>query len=151
MLKIVIKNEYGSFEMGGGSHKNAQILETSGFGLPSKEMQSVTFSGQAGITPTSVRDLERTLTISLSFYGGQRDVERLYRILYREADIYCTFGTRRRKIHGICINPEAVSYTHLDVYKRQPLHLKRMPKIRINEKHKQRGGSSPPHKFYKER
>lgn len=106
MLKIVIKNEYGSFEMGGGSHKNAQILETSGFGLPAKEMQSVTFSGQAGITPTSVRDLERTLTISLSFFGGQRDVERLYRILYREADIYCTFGTRRRKIHGICINPE---------------------------------------------
>ena len=107
-MKITLANDFGVFEMGGGSHPSARVQEIVGIGLPSKEMQSVTFSGQPGITNTGIRDRERTITIKFDFYGDQKDVEKLLRIVYRETDILISSGGRRRKISGICINPEDV-------------------------------------------
>ena len=105
---IHIKNEYGSIEAGGGNHPSARVLEIRGLGLPSKETKNIVFSGQAGNTLTNVRDMERVITLKLDFYGGQREIEKIYRLIYHEAEILFCFGERRRKIKGICVNPEEV-------------------------------------------
>lgn len=107
-MKVVIKNKHGSFEMGGGRHPTARILNISGMGLPIKEANTVTFAGQPGHTTENTRDLSRTITISCDFSGSQSEIERLYKILYRPVELWFTFGSRRRKITGICINPEDV-------------------------------------------
>lgn len=103
-MEIKLKNKTGSFELGGGSHPNAHLESVSGLGLLQKEAKTVTFAGQAGRTQTSIRDMERVITMSFNFYGGQDEAERLYRMLYNEVDIYITSGERRRKITGQCLN-----------------------------------------------
>lgn len=107
-MKVIIKNKYGKFEMGGGKHPTARILNISGLGLPVKEANTVTFAGQPGHTTESIRDLSRTITISCDFCGGQKEITRLYRMLYHPVELWFTFGEHRRKINGICINPEDV-------------------------------------------
>lgn len=107
-MKVIIKNKYGSFEMGGGYHRIANIKNISGLGPPIKEASTVTFAGQPGHITEKTRDLSRTITISCDFVGGQQEIERLYKILYYPVELWFTFGSRRRKINGICINPEDI-------------------------------------------
>ena len=108
-MKIILKNKYGEFIMGGGSHPRARIINIDGLGLMAREVNSITFEGQPGVTTTSSRDLQRTITISLDFYGGEHEVEKLYRIIYEPVEILCFFGEKRRKITGRCINACDVS------------------------------------------
>ncbi len=103
-MEIKIKNDMGVFCIGGGNDPVARLSEIIGLGLPQKESATVIFAGQPGRTQTGIRDMERVITISFDFYGGQYEVEKLYKILYNEADIFITSGTRRRKITGQCLN-----------------------------------------------
>ena len=103
-MRIVLENEYGKFEMGGGTHPVARIQEKSGFGLVDKEATTVTFSGQAGRTTTDIRDTERTITLLIDFYGEPGKVEKLYSILHYPVNIKCFFGARRRQISGRILN-----------------------------------------------
>lgn len=107
-MRLLIKNEYGKLEMGGGKHSAARIINIVGLGLPTKEVETITFSGEPGHLTKNVRDMSRTITISFDFYGGQREIERLYKMLYYPVELLFTFGTRQRKITGRCINPEDV-------------------------------------------
>lgn len=117
-MRIVLENEYGCFEMGGGSHASARIISAAGFGVVGKEVETATFEGQAGRTTTSVRDVERTITLSIDFNGGQHEIERLYRIIYYPVDILCFFGDgRRRKIRGRLI--DSTDYEQIIYHKLQ--------------------------------
>ena len=107
-MRIVIKNEYGSLEIGGGNHPSARLLDAAGLGLPNKEIEVIAFAGQAGQTINSIKDSTRTITISFDFYGGQSQIEKIYKLLYKEVGIYITVGDKKRKITGICVNPEEV-------------------------------------------
>lgn len=107
-MKMIIKNEFGSFELGGGNNSLARIQSIVGLGLPTKEVERVNFSGQPGQSTKSVRDMSRTITVSFDFNGGQQEIERLYKILYRPVELLFIFGTRRRKISARCINPQEV-------------------------------------------
>ena len=98
-MLITLKNEFGTFEIGGGQHRCARLIEISGLGLAGKEITSVVFPSQAGHTVKKFRDTERVITMSFDFYGEPYTVERLYRILYRPLDIYFNRGDgTRRKI-----------------------------------------------------
>lgn len=107
-MKMIIKNEFGSFELGGGNNSSARIESIVGLGLPTKEPERINFSGQAGQLTKSVRDLSRTITVAFDFNGGQKEIERLYRILYHPVELLFTFGTNKRKIAARCINPQEV-------------------------------------------
>lgn len=107
-MKMIIKNEFGSFELGGGCNSSARIQSIVGLGLPTKEPERINFSGQAGQLTKSVRDLSRTITVAFDFNGCQKEIERLYKILYYPVELVFTFGTRRRKISARCINPQEV-------------------------------------------
>ncbi len=107
-MKMIIKNEFGSFELGGGCNSSARIQSIVGLGLPTKEVERVNFSSQPGQSTKSVRDLSRTITVAFDFNGGQKEIERLYRILYHPVELLFTFGTRKRKISARCINPQEV-------------------------------------------
>lgn len=101
-MRIVLQNEFGSFEIGGGSHKKARLLTIEGIGIPAKEDTPIVFEGQAGQTIIGSRDLERVITMSLDFYGDEREVEKLYRIIHKPVDILFFLGNRRRRIKGRC-------------------------------------------------
>ena len=101
-MRIVLQNENGSFEIGGGGHKRARLQTIEGVGMPAKEDNTIIFEGQAGQTIIGSRDLERVITMSLDFYGDEREVEKLYRIIYKPLDILFFLGNRRRRIKGRC-------------------------------------------------
>ena len=42
-MLITLKNEFGTFEIGGGQHRCARLIEISGLGLAGKEITSVVF------------------------------------------------------------------------------------------------------------
>ena len=107
-MRVLIKNEHGTFEMGGGNHTAARIKNIVGLGLPTKETETITFSGEPGQLTKNIRDMSRTITISFDFYGGQKEIEKLYKILYYPVELFFTFGDRKRKIACRCINPEDV-------------------------------------------
>lgn len=102
-MRIILTNEYGSFEMGGGGHPMARVYDIAGIGLPSKETQSVVFAGQSGRTVTDIRDVERTITIGFDFYGGVHEIEKLYKCIYHPVEIQFFTGSSRRKISGRCV------------------------------------------------
>ena len=107
-MKLLMQNKFGKFEMGGGKHSVAHIINIVGLGLPTKETETITFSGEPGHLTKNVRDMSRTITISFDFYGGQREIERLYKMLYYPVELLFVFGDRSRKITGRCTNPEDV-------------------------------------------
>lgn len=97
-MLITLKNEYGSFEIGGGGHECARLIEISGLGIPAKDITSVVFPSHPGHTVKKMRDIERTITMSFDFYGEPYITERLYKILYRPLTLYFNRGdgVRRR-------------------------------------------------------
>jgi len=107
-VKLIIQNKYGKFEMGGGKHSVARVINIVGLGLPTKETETITFSGEPGQLTKNVRDMSRTITLSFDFFGGQSEIEKLYKILYYPVELFFSFGDRERKITGRCINPEDV-------------------------------------------
>ena len=105
-MQIILKNKYGEFIIGRGGH--GKIIEIDGLGLPKKETQTVTYAGQAGQTTISLRDMPRTISMSIDFKGNQDNVLRLYKMLYFEVDIIIISGDVRRKCKGVCTNPQDV-------------------------------------------
>lgn len=103
MIRIKLQNNIGSFEVGGGGHKIAQLKEIAGIGFLAREKTSVTFPGTAGETITDIRDSTRTITMSFDFYAEPFKVEQLYRMLYQPVEILIfRNGDYRRKIIGQC-------------------------------------------------
>lgn len=101
-MLIKMQNKIGSFEIGGGSHPIARLTQITGIGLLNKEESTVVFAGQPGRTLTSVRDMERAITLSFDFYGDERVVEKLYHITYHPLTLTFYLGNRRRKIEARC-------------------------------------------------
>lgn len=94
-MRIVLKGENGNFEIGGGAHANARLLDIQGIGLPPKEVTAATFAGQNGQSVTSVRDSVRTITVSFDFYVNPRMMQKLYGILYAPVEMcFYTSGGR---------------------------------------------------------
>lgn len=102
-MKIILKNEAGSFELGGGRHPQARLQEITGLGVPAKEHKTAVLEGQAGQTLNKSRDLERTITMSFDFFGDERTVRRLYKIIYEGVSLYFYLSNgERRRITGYC-------------------------------------------------
>ena len=100
---IVLKNESGSFEIGGGSHLIARLQEIQGLGAPAKEQKTLIFEGQPGQMLKQSRDLERTITMSFDFFGDERTVYNLYKIIYQPVTLYFYLSNgERRQITGYC-------------------------------------------------
>ena len=100
---IVLKNELGRFEVGGGKHPKARLQEITGLGIPAKENKTIVFEGQPGQTLKQSRDLERTITMSFDFFGDERTVRELYKIIYEPVTIYFYLSNgEQRKIVGHC-------------------------------------------------
>lgn len=101
-MRIVIQNDFGKFEIGGGRDKKARLITIEGIGIPAKDDTTIVFEGQAGKTVTGSRDLERVITMSLDFSGDECEVEKLYRIIHKPVEILFFLGNRRRMIRGRC-------------------------------------------------
>ena len=101
-MQIILKNDYGSIVI--GCNGGAKLIDISGLGMVEKETQTVTYAGQPGQTTISLRDMPRTITMSIDFKGNQDEVLKLYRIVYHKVDIFILSGQQRRAISGICIN-----------------------------------------------
>lgn len=115
-MKVSLKNDFGEFVI--GENGIAKLIGIDGIGLPQKEVQTVTYAGQAGQTTLSMRDMPRTITITVDFYGDSDTVLRLYKMIYYKVDITIISGGIRRKISGICTNPQDVeSIVYQRMYK----------------------------------
>ncbi len=108
MIRIELRNKNGSLEIGGSNHPSARLQQIKGIGLPAKEPETVVFAGQPGQIYQSIRDTHRTITMAIDFYGGPLQLEQINKLIYDEVEIRITSGRYRRKIKGICINPEEV-------------------------------------------
>lgn len=100
-MRIILQNEYGKFEIGGGSHSVARLLKYDGLGTVSKSAKKITFVNQPGSVMQSMRDNERTITLSFDFYGNQKKVEDLYNIICHPVNILFVTSRYRRKIQGV--------------------------------------------------
>ena len=115
-MRLILQNERGAFEIGGGNHSAARLLEIKGLSPPEKDLETEVCEGGAGDYVKNMRDKSRTITMSLDLYGDENDIYRLYRILSRPLTIRFYLGDVRRKIAAICINEteiESVIYRRL--------------------------------------
>ena len=103
-MQLIYKSKGGTVEMGGGKHPLINIIEMSGFGLPTKEYESVSFTSENGVTTIGEKDLPRTITITGDLLGGQNEIMKALKAFYYEGELYCDFGRIRRKIECKCIN-----------------------------------------------
>lgn len=101
-MRIEIKNEYGKIVI--GERGGAKLVDIAGLGAVEKEAQTVTYAGQPGQTTLSLRDMPRTITMSIDFCGDRDAVLKLYRILYGTVRLVIFSGENRRAINGNCIN-----------------------------------------------
>lgn len=118
-MRIVIKNEYGEFEIGGSS--KSRLLEITGIGIVGKETEKKTFVTQPGSVTVSTRDTERTISFSFDFWGTPRTVERLYKIIYHPVELWFYLDYCNRKISGILT--EATDITNIIYRKWQSVVL----------------------------
>ncbi len=108
---IRMKNENGTFEIGGGKHVSARLQQITGLGLVSKAIQSLTYSQMPGRVITSERASERTITLKFDYYADPETVIRFFKILqkpmklellrngyYREIDCRVIAGAENNNI-----------------------------------------------------
>lgn len=108
---IKLKNEKGTFEIGGGDHVSARLQQITGLGLVSKEIQSLTYSHMPGRVITSERESERTITLKFDYYADPETVIRFFKIIqkpmklelrrngyYREIDCRVIAGAENNNI-----------------------------------------------------
>lgn len=105
-MQVILKNDYGELII--GCNGKAKLINIDGLSIPQKETQTVSYSGQAGQTTLSVRDMPRAITLTVDFKGRQDDILRLYRMIYNKVDITILSGDVRRKTSGLCVNPSDV-------------------------------------------
>lgn len=114
-MQIILRNDFGEFIIGRGG--NAKLISIDGLGIPQKETQTVSFSGQPGQATISMRDMPRAITMSVDFSAYRDYVLRLYRLIYHEVEIIIIHSdSYRRKTKGLCINPsdiESVIYGNM--------------------------------------
>ena len=115
-MRLVLTNKRGTFEIGGGNHPTARLLEIEGLSPPEKDLETEACEGGAGDYIKHMRDKSRTITMSFDFYGVEDDVYQLYRILAQPLEMRFFIGSIRRKISAICINQteiESIIYHRL--------------------------------------
>ena len=115
-MRLVLTNKRGTFEIGGGNHPTARLLEIEGLSPPEKDLETEACEGGAGDYIKHMRDKSRTMTMSFDFYGVEDDVYKLYRILAQPLEMRFFIGSIRRKISAICINQteiESIIYHRL--------------------------------------
>lgn len=116
-MRLVLTNKRGTFEIGGGNHPTARLLEIEGLSPPEKDLETEACEGGAGDYIKHMRDKSRTITMSFDFYGVEDDVYKLYRILAQPLEMRFFIGSIRRKISAICINQteiESIIYHRLN-------------------------------------
>lgn len=80
---IQLSNEYGIFEIGGGTHPNANLQEITGLGLVSKETEEVSYSGMDGAVILNERCSSRTMTLKFDYYGDRKLITTFFKILQK--------------------------------------------------------------------
>lgn len=116
-MRLILTNNRGTFEIGGGNHPTARLLEIEGLSPPEKDLETEACEGGAGDYIKHMRDKSRTITMSFDFYGIADDVYKLYRILSQPLEMRFFVGSVRRKISAICINQteiESIIYHRLN-------------------------------------
>ena len=117
-MEILIRNQNGRFEIGGGKHSVANLLEISGIGLLEKSFDNVVFSGQAGCNVYNSTDKERIITLSLDIVGTPSDIMNMYSVLQEKCELIFFANGERKRIWGICLNAsEAESIIAKRMYK----------------------------------
>lgn len=104
-MKLTYVSEGGRVEMGGGSHPLINVIELSGFGLPTPDYDEIEYSGENGVTTIGKKDLARTMTISADLNGGQTELMKMLKVFYYPGELFCDFGNVKRKISCKCITP----------------------------------------------
>lgn len=107
-MKLTYKSAGGIVEMGGGTHPLINIIQMSGFGIPVKEYETVSFASENGVTNIGEKDLPRTITITGDLIGGQLEIMKALKAFYYKGELYCDFGKIRRKIACKCTNIEDI-------------------------------------------
>lgn len=105
-MKLIYKSRGGTVTMGGGDNPLINIIEMSGFGVPSKEYTTVQFASENGVTTIGQKDMPRIITITGDLLGGQLEIMNALKSFYYEGELFCDFGKIRRKIGCKCINLE---------------------------------------------
>ncbi len=100
-MRLILQNEYGSFEIGGGSHKKARLLDMVGLGTIGKNVSTLSFVSQAGKSVQNIRETERTITMSFDFFGDAHEVLKLYKIICHPFELFFSTALGRRKISAI--------------------------------------------------
>ncbi len=81
----------------GGNNPNIQIIKLSGFGLPSRRYDEVSFAKENGVTTTGDSDYPRTLTITADIYGNRTDVLKVMEAFYYNGEMFCDFGPEMKR------------------------------------------------------
>ncbi len=107
-MKLTYISGGGTVVMG-GENPAINILKLSGFGLPGKRYDEITFVRENGVTTTGDSDYPRTLTLTADLYGGQDDVLKMLEAFYYPGELYCDFGPdMRRRISCKLMNSDDV-------------------------------------------
>ncbi len=118
MLRIVIKNKIGSFEIGGGSHETCRLISIDGIGLVGKTATTIKFSGVPGnkIIDASVNN--RVITMLFDISAGDFYLTKILKVLQEECEILFFLGDKRRKITGkVLESVELETITYRQLYK----------------------------------
>lgn len=105
-MRLIYKSKGGTVEMGGCNNPLIKITQMTGFSIPAKEYETVTFATENGVTTTGEKDIARTITVTGDLYGGQYEIMQALKAFYYAGELYCDFGLIRRKIACKCINLE---------------------------------------------
>ena len=93
----------------GRDNPNIKLIKLSGFGLPSRRYDEVTFAKENGVTTTGDSDYPRTLTITADVYGNQEYVLGVMEAFYYNGEMFCDFGPQmKRKISCKLVNSDDV-------------------------------------------
>ena len=80
MYKIELIRENRRFVI--DSYGKARLIDISGIGVPPKDVTTMVFAGQSGQSITSLRDTERTITMSFDFWASPREIKELLNLIY---------------------------------------------------------------------
>lgn len=105
-MQLTYKSKGGMVTMGGGLNPLINITAMSGFELPAKEYETVSYATENGVTATGEKDLARTITLTGDLLGGQNEIAKALKAFYYEGSLFCDFGRIKRKIDCKCINIE---------------------------------------------
>lgn len=109
-MLIVIKNEYGKLEIGGGHHQKCRMISIDGIGVPARTASTIKFSGAPGNKIIEATHNNRVITMSFDVSCDSNELMKIYRIFQDKCEILFYLGNGvRRKISGICLEDTQIT------------------------------------------